>query len=351
MKKRMVWIGMAALVIVAGLMILFARYRYLVLSQLNLNLPNQDSAAVLGLKKIADLPLPGGTTRFDYQSIDESRGLLFIAHLGADQVIVFDLKTQTVVATIPNIASAHGVIAVPELGRVYAAATSTREVVVIDEATFQVVARIEAGEYPDGLAYDPDTHKLFVSDESGGVDIVIDTQTNQRLSQIDLGGEVGNTQYDSVGHQILVAAQAKGQLAMIDPKSEKVTAYIDLPGCQGPHGFYVDAPSRRAFVSCETNAKLVVVDLNATRVVATETVGDIPDVLAFDPDWQRLYVAAESGVVAVFDTSGNGFTKIGQTYLAPSAHTVAVGKETHRVYFPLENINGQPVLRIFEASR
>ncbi len=145
MKKRMVWIGMVALVIVAGLMILFARYRYLVLSQLNLNLPNQDSAAVLGLKKIADLPLPGGTTRFDYQSIDESRGLLFIAHLGADQVIVFDLKTQTVVATIPNIASAHGVIAVPELGRVYAAATSTPEVVVIDEPTFQVVARMGAG--------------------------------------------------------------------------------------------------------------------------------------------------------------------------------------------------------------
>ena len=36
---------------------------------------------------------------------------------------------------------------------------------------------------------------------------------------------------------------------------------------------------------------------------------------------------------------------------APHAHTVAVDPRTHRVYLPLENIGGRPVLRIYEASR
>jgi hypothetical protein len=31
---------------------------------------------------------------------------------------------------------------------------------------------------------------------------------------------------------------------------------------------------------------------------------------------------------------------------APHAHTVSVDPRTHRVYLPLENIDGHPVLRI-----
>jgi hypothetical protein len=35
---------------------------------------------------------------------------------------------------------------------------------------------------------------------------------------------------------------------------------------------------------------------------------------------------------------------------ASHAHTVSVDPRTHRVYLPLENIGGRPVLRIYEAS-
>ncbi len=91
------------------------------------------------------------------------------------------------------------------------------------------------------------------------------------------------------------------------------------------------------------------VNLDTKQISAGEQVGDIPDVLAFDPSMQRLYAAEESGVVAVFQVSGSGLQKIGETYLAPNAHTIAVDPQTHRVYLPLENINGHPVLRIYEA--
>jgi hypothetical protein len=35
----------------------------------------------------------------------------------------------------------------------------------------------------------------------------------------------------------------------------------------------------------------------------------------------------------------------------PHAHTVAVDPATHRVYLPLENVNGRPVLRILAPTR
>jgi hypothetical protein len=63
----------------------------------------------------------------------------------------------------------------------------------------------------------------------------------------------------------------------------------------------------------------------------------------------RLYVAAESGVVAVFAELDGSLTQLGW-YRTPWAHTVAVDPETHRVYLPLADLGGHPVLRVLAPS-
>jgi DNA-binding beta-propeller fold protein YncE len=73
------------------------------------------------------VPLPGAATRFDYQSLDPKTGRLVLAHLAASEVVVFDVKSNRVVGTIPDVDHVHGVLTVPELGRVYATATGTNE--------------------------------------------------------------------------------------------------------------------------------------------------------------------------------------------------------------------------------
>ena len=138
------------------------------------------------------------------------------------------------------------------------------------------------------------------------------------------------------------------ELAAFDAATGEVTARIRLSGCGGAHGVYVDAPTRRAFVACEDNARLAVVDLAHDRQTGIESVGGDPDVLAFDPGISRLYVAAETGVVSVFDVAGGAVHKLGEGRLAARAHTVAVDPRTHRVFFPLENVGGRAVLRVMQ---
>ncbi len=108
--------------------------------------------ASLPLAQLRDIRLPGSATRFDYQSLDPETGLLFIAHLGGREVVVFDTKEQRVTATIPNVSHVQGVLAIPSLKLVYASATGSNEAMVIDENTLHLVARMPAGKYPDGLA-------------------------------------------------------------------------------------------------------------------------------------------------------------------------------------------------------
>ena len=75
------------------------------------------------LNTVADVQLPGDTSRWDYQALDPQSHRLFIAHLGAGEVVVYDTAQGTVVGTVRGVAGVHGVIAVPELRRVYASAT------------------------------------------------------------------------------------------------------------------------------------------------------------------------------------------------------------------------------------
>lgn len=63
-----------------------------------------------------------------------------------------------------------------------------------------------------------------------------------------------------------------------------------------------------------------------------------------------LYVAGESGVVSQFEVRAQGVVKIGDAFIGPNAHVVAIDPPTHEVYFPLKEINQQPVLRIMLPS-
>jgi YVTN family beta-propeller protein len=315
-------------------------------------IPLVRAADALPLKVVADIPLTGNATRLDYQSIDPSRNLLFIAHLGDSAVVVVDLDNRKVIATIPGVSRVHGVLTVPQRGVVYATATGTNEVVVIDDRTLKIVARAPAGVYPDGMAYDPGNERLFVSDEHGQTETVIDARTDRRIATIPLGGEVGNSQYDPTSRHVFVNVQTLGQLVEIDPNTNTIVrrTTVTATGCAGNHGLLIDARHDRAFIGCEDSAQLLLFDLTGRRVEQTWKIGDNPDVLALDPAPWRLFVAAESGVVSIF-TDRHGITKMAEAFLAPAAHTVAVDSRTQLVYFPLENVDGAPRLRVVEMMK
>lgn len=304
------------------------------------------NGAVRGpLHLIRDIPLPGPANRFDYQSIDPTAGRLYMSHMNAGKVVVFDLNSSRVVGEVNGTPRVTGIWVVPAHHKVYASAAGNHEVVAIDDQTLKIVSRVGGIRFPDGIAYAPIEQKVFVSDESGDADVVIDARTDKKRSTIELGGEAGNTHYDSVSHCILVAVQTRNQLVAIDPASEQIVVRYDLRGSDHPHGFTIDEPGRLAFISNEGNGKLLVLDLRTMKVMSTHTVGDDPDVLAWDPAWRRLYVASEGGVLSSFVADGPDLHSAGEIK-APHAHTVSVDPSTHRVYLPLENIGGHPVLRI-----
>ena len=301
------------------------------------------------LTKVADIPLPGPAVRFDYQSFDPSTNRLYIAHMNADQLIVFDAASRKVIANLDGFQRVHGVCTAPQIHRLFASVTGNHQVAAVDTQTLKIVGVAGPITYPDGLAYAPREKKVFVSDEHGDVDAVIDAVTNTLVTKIPLGGGAGNTVYDPASGHILVAVHGLNQLVTINPATDKILGRYALGGIENPHGIALDEADHIAFVAGEKNRSLAMVDLNTMKVLSTYQVGEDPDVLAFDSGLQRLYVSAESGTVTIFQSNHRTLFLL-SSFEMPHAHTVSVDAKTHLVYFPLENIDGHPILRIMQPA-
>jgi DNA-binding beta-propeller fold protein YncE len=275
----------------------------------------QTTGATPAWRVIADVPLPGSPARFDYQSFDASTGWLWIAHMGAGQVLAFDVRARRVAARVPDMPGVSGIRVVPAVQRVFASLSAGHAVAVLDSRDGHVVARVPGGRFPDGISYAPRAHKLYVSDEYGRQELVIDVATSAPRRPIPLGGEVGNTQYDSITGRIWAAVQTRNELAAIDPLADSVVERVAVPGVEHPHGFYLDAPRRLAYVTGEASGTLGVFDLRTKRVeVRGDTLVSLPE------------------------------------YRAPHAHSVAVDPSTGLIYVPLESVEGRPILRILRLE-
>lgn len=311
---------------------------------------NQDFPPGLPLRPVGQIALPGDNSRFGGASLDVQRGLLFISHIAENQLIEVDINAQGVVRTIPNIAAVHGVLAVGALGRVYANATRDNQVVAIDEITGQELGRAPTGAYPDGLAYDSRRRTVWTSNRKAGTETVVDAVTLQPRGVVDLGGEVGDVAYDSPSDRMLVALQGRNELAVIDPAAMTVAARVALPECDYPHGLSIGEQDRLVFVGCAYNASVVIVDETNWNIVGTYPVGQGPDTLAYDAAARRLYVAAESGILAVLILHDHNVPVIRSDLLADGAHVVSVDPNTHRTYYPVHGGPEGPVLLEREAT-
>ncbi|MFL6386724.1 MAG: YncE family protein [Terriglobales bacterium] len=301
------------------------------------------------LKQIATIDLPGPAgKRFDYLTIDYDDGYLLSAHLGAGLLYVIDLKTNKVVMTIPDVPGVEGVEYVPEVKKIYTSDWHEKKIGVIDLRQGKVIAKLPAQQKPDGSAYAPPFHKLYVSDERAGTEIVVDVQTDKIVNTLNFKSETGMPQYDPVAKLIYVNLQELDTMTVIDPATDKVkTPVYDVHPCKGNHGMALDAEHRRAFLVCEDNNLMAVIDLEKHRVVTTLPIAEGGDVIKYDPGLKRIYVACYSGAISVFqEDDPDHFRKLEDFRVQRKVHSLAVDERTHRVYAPEEEENGKPVARM-----
>src|SRR3989475_9032191 len=149
------------------------------------------STAEAPLRLVADEPLPGNASRFDYQSLESPTGRLFISHMGAGQLVVFDVRTGRVITNLDGFPTVTGVLAVPAEHRAYGSATGDHAVVVVDDSTFRIVARVPGPRFPDGIAYAPEERRGLFLVRGGRRGLLLPARANTVRGATEAAGEAG----------------------------------------------------------------------------------------------------------------------------------------------------------------
>src|SRR5436309_9570713 len=293
-----------------------------------------------------DLPGPGGK-RFDYLMIDADDHYLISAHLAAGQTYVIDLRTNKVVAVITGTPGVEGVEYIPELKKFYTSNAGDNTIGVVDLRQMKVSKKIPTEAKPDGSTYAAQFHKLYVSDERGKAEAIVDVTKNEIVKTLHFDSETGMPQYDPVARKVYVNLQDKNIFAVIDPATDEVVGRYPVGRCEGNHGMALDPEHKRAFLACEGNELMTVFDLEKHQPIAFLPMAGGPDVVKFDSGLKRIYVACYSGAISVFqEEDADHFRKLEDFPVQKKVHSLAVDKDTHRVYAPEQEVDGRPAARI-----
>ena len=255
-----------------------------------------------------DLPAHTKDGGFDHAAVHEATGRIYVAHTANDAVDVIDIEAQKFVGSIPGLTAVAGaLVAEPDL--VFTSNRGENTVGAFRADDVPRVDKIAVGMRPNGLAYDPRRMRLLaahVGDPAipGSCTVsVVDVRARERIADIAVAGRTRWTVYDPVADAFHVNIANPPQIVVVgadDPVG--IRRVVAIPHA-GPHGLDIDVGRRRLFCACDAS-ELLELDADSCKVLATEAIAGVPDVVFFNAARRRLYVAiGDPGVIEVFDTA------------------------------------------------
>jgi DNA-binding beta-propeller fold protein YncE len=273
-----------------------------------------------------------GTGGWDYLTVDEASGRVFVSH--ATMVVVVDLKTGQVAGTINDTPGVHGIAIAPDLNKAFISNGRESSVTVIDLKTLVLITKVTGtGQNPDAIMYDQFSSKVFTFNGRDSSSTVIDAKTNKIVGTIQLAGKPEFPASDGKG-KIFVNIEDKSLISVIDVKSLKVERSWPIAPGEEASGLALDNETHRLFAVC-SNKLMVVVDALDGHVVTTLPIGSGCDGVKFDPTLKRAYSSNGEGTVTVVqEVNKDSFKVLENIPTMSGARTLAVDTKTHHIYLP-----------------
>ena len=286
-------------------------------------------AARADVKVTARFPIGGDASSYDYLRVDPTARRLYIAHEKKFEVL--DADTGKKVGEIGPVTRAHGVAIAADTGHGFASSGIDDLIIMFDLKTLEPIKRIKStGSNPDAIEYDPASKRVYAGNHGGGGVTVIDPQSGDIVATIAIEGKLEALAFDGRG-QGYVNLEDKSAVGVFDTRTLKPTAVWSAAPGEGGTGLACDAKNHRLFSACANN-KVVVLDSDTGKLIATATSGEDPDGLAFDPKSGNIYTSNPDGTMTVIhQDSPDKYTTVQTVATAVGAKTITLDEKTGRV--------------------
>lgn len=296
------------------------------------------------------IPLPGVEGRIDHMAFDPTTNRLFVAALGNDTVEVIDTKSAKPVAHLTGLKKPQGVAWIPDANRLLIASGDDGKLHVYD-ADLHRLATFDHLDDADNVRYDPDAKLAYVGYGEGAL-AVIDPIKLTKVADIKLAAHPESFQLERHGKRLFINVPDAHHVAVIDREKAAVIATWPIRDAAANFPMALDEPHHRLFIACRQPAKLLVLDTNAGKTVASADCPGDADDLFYDADRARLYITGGEGAVGVVEQPDpDHYRPLARIPTAPGARTsFFAAAATHTLYVAVPHRGKQPAeLLTFQA--
>jgi DNA-binding beta-propeller fold protein YncE len=283
-------------------------------------------------------PVPGNGG-FDYLTIDSSARRLYVSH--GTEVNVLDPDNGKLIGTIADTPGVHGTAIASEFKHGFTSNGRENKVSMFDLDTLQTIKKIDVGKGPDGIYYDPATKRVFTNNHGTHDISAIDAKTGEVVGTVKAEGD-GESAVVADG-VVYVNMEDTNEVIVFDPKSFEVKKRFPIGVAKTPTGLAYDQKTKRLFIGCRNDPKMVVMDAVTGKVITSFPIGRGVDYAAFDPQAKLAFFSCSEGVLNVFhEKAADDYEDEGAVKTVPSARTMAFDSKTKKIFLSAAEYNETP---------
>jgi hypothetical protein len=298
------------------------------------------AAPSLRLEKV--VTIPGSATGWDYNSLDQQHGHIFIAHR-KDGLQVYDVASGKVLQTVADSANANTSALAPEFD-LGIAGTTDGYIVVFSLSSLKTLARYKSDtDGFDGAAYDPVSKRFAVVGEAD-LDkkrtpvLFFDARTGKPAGAVSVASvKIDAPRADGMGN-IYMPLRDQASVLKVDTRDMKVVGTIRVNFCVKPSALELDNANRRLFVGCRGNATiepvLAVLDVVSGRQVTTLPIGRGVDEVMYNRRTGSIFTANgdDASMTLIRQITPDAYRVAETVGTRPMARTGVLDERSGKIY-------------------
>jgi DNA-binding beta-propeller fold protein YncE len=311
-------------------------------------IPAQEKAP---LRLVQSITVPGAR-KWDHFGVDLKGNRLFATSEEEPAVEVFDLRTNQHLQSLTEFKEPHNVLPFPELKKIFVVDGEASEVKTLDYDSYKLIARTELTIDADPVVYDPASKYLYVV--NGGREAktptclisIVDTVTGKKLADMKLDtNRLESMAIEKSGPRLFVNMTGINSIGVVDREKRALVHTWPISAGKENVPLQYDEATHRLFLATRKPSKLVVVNADNGKEVASLDVADYVDDLAYDAAHHRLYIpgGGGNGAVTVVEQYGaDDYQVVATVPTKPGAKTARLVPELNKYYVGVPAKDGQP---------
>ncbi|MBS0196513.1 MAG: PQQ-binding-like beta-propeller repeat protein [Planctomycetes bacterium] len=292
------------------------------------------------------IPLPKVSGRIDHLTYDPATKRLNIAALEYGSVEVIDSEKGERVGSVKGLKEPQGIVFVPATHQFVVVCGGDGTVRAFDASGLTETAKTVVGDDADNMRLDAEDLVIVVGHGNGAISL-LEAATLKKTGEVKFEGHPESFQLEPHSDRVFINVPGGlvgggGKLIVADRSTLKVTTTWELHDAGRNFPMALDAEHKRLYVGCRRPSKLLMIDVETGKTLASpECIGDADEVFVDGPTGQVLVVGGD-GAVDVFRTEDQkALARTASAKTAPGARTGLLVAETHTLFIAVPKRSGK----------